>query len=151
MNITEFFDVELPTERDLRYSYGARTPTAQYINIHRRRDELDLRQICKDFINHVQINKNNNSFQQEMYDRVFNQKDKSLPKPTKEIEGRSINTIESFIDGIERNFENGTVNYTLKQWEHVIYIANTAVEYFNVMHPQYYGEPKLKFNPVRWK
>ena len=151
MSITDFFEVELPTERDLRYSYGARTATAQYINIHRRRDEMDLRQICKDFLSHVQINRDNNSFQRAMYERVFMHKDSNLPKPTKQIEGRNINTINSFIEGIERNFENGTVNYTVKQWEHVIEIANIAVEYFNVAHPNKYGEPLLKFNPVRWK
>lgn len=151
MSVLEFFDVELPTERDVRYSYGARTPTAQYINIHRRRDELDIRNICKDFLTHVQINRDNNSFQQSMYERVFDYKDKNLPKPTKEIEGRHINTIASFIEGIERNFEGDTRNYTTKQWEHVIDIANIAVEYFNVAHPNKYGEPLLKFKPVRWK
>jgi len=150
-DLTEFFEVELPTERELRYSYGAFTPTAQYINIHRRRDELDLREICKEFLNHVQINKDNNSFQRAMYERVFVYKDKSLPKPTKGIEGKTVNTINSFIDGIERNFANGTTNYTVKQWEHVIEIANIAVEYFNIEHPNKFGEPKLKFKPVRWK
>lgn len=151
IQVMEFFDVELPTERELRYSYGASTPTAQYINIHRRRDEMDLRETCKDFLNHVEIHRDNNDFQRAMYKRVFVQHDKNLPKPTKEIERKTINTIESFINGIERNFANGTTNYTVKQWEHVIDIANIAVEYFNVAHPSKYAEPLLKFKPVRWK
>lgn len=148
--INDFFDVELPTERDVRYSYGARTPSVQYINIHRRRDEIDIRTTCKEFLVHVQINRDNNQFQRNMYNRVFVEKDTSLPRPTKEIEHRDVNTIASFIDGIERNFEEGTRNYTTKQWEHVIEIANIAIEYFNVAHPNKNGEPRLKFKPVRW-
>jgi hypothetical protein len=149
--ITEFFNIAepapapvvAPTTHDIHYRLGVNTGTTQYINIRSRSDELHLRKMCKSFIEHVRMNKDNNHYQKELYREVVSMPNKNLPRPRKEIAGISVNTYASFIDGIEKNFESGTVNYTEKQWDHVIDIANIAVNYFNDVHPTYFNKTLL--------
>ncbi len=150
MNMAEFFEVEqvqLPTECVVEYYLGHSTPTTQYIKIKFRRDELLLREVCRAFIDHVRINKDNNADQSYIYNEVY-RKDNKLPKPDFKRTGLKYNTYASFINGIEDNFAENTRNYTLKQWPHVIDIANIAVEYFNNLHPKYFGKTLLPFRAV---
>lgn len=146
--MADFFEITEPqppepTEHIVKYSYGVNTGTTQYINIRSRSDELHIRKLCKSFIDHIRMNKDNNSYQQQLYKEVIQDPNKNLPSPRKDIEGISVNTYASFIDGIEKNFENGTINYTLKHWPHVIEIANIAINYFNDIHPTYFNKKLL--------
>ena len=152
MNMAEFFEVEqvtLPTERTIEYSLGHNTGTTQYITIKWRRDELLLREISRAFLDHARINKDNNADQRYIYDEVYNKPNKDLPKPDFKRTGIKYNTYASFVNGIEDNFADTTRHYTIKQWPHVIDIANIAVEYFNNVHPSYFGKPLLPFKAVR--
>jgi hypothetical protein len=139
--VNEFFDepiVEGPKTKTIVYRYGINTGTTQYVKISRS-DELFLREICKTFLEHVKINKDNNAIQKQLYSETFIQSQKDLPKPDFKRTGIKYNTYASFINGMEENFGDSTRNYTLKQWPHVIDIANIAVNYFNVIHPQFFG------------
>jgi hypothetical protein len=157
-DMTEFFDVieptpaaapvVTPTTHEIIYRLGVNTGTTQYINIRSRRDELHIRKLCKSFIEHVRMNKDNNHYQKQLYREVVSTPNTNLPRPRKDIAGISVNTYASFIDGIEKNFESGTVNYTEKQWDHVIDIANIAINYFNDVHPTYFNKTLLPIVPV---
>lgn len=140
--INDFFDVpvaEEPKTKTIVYRAGISTGTTQYVKISRG-DELFLREICKVFLEHVKINRENNAIQKQMYTETFIQSQPDLPKPDFKRTGIRHNTYASFINGMENNFNDNTRNYTLKQWPHVIDIANIAVNYFNVMHPQFFGK-----------
>ena len=156
--MTEFFDIvepapapmvlPTPTTHEIIYRLGVNTGTTQYINIRSRSDELHIRKLCKSFIEHVRMNKDNNHYQKQLYREVVSTPNTNLPRPRKDIAGISVNTYASFIDGIEKNFESGTVNYTEKQWDHVIDIANIAINYFNDVHPTYFNKTLLPIVPV---
>jgi hypothetical protein len=141
-NISEFFDEPVivePQTRTIIYRLGVNTGTTQYVKISRS-DELFLRELCKVFLEHIKINKDNNAVQKQMYMETFIQSQNDLPKPDFKRTGIRHNTYASFINGMEENFGDSTRNYTLKQWPHVIDIANIAVNYFNVIHPKFFGK-----------
>ena len=141
-NISEFFDEPVTVETKTRtviYRLGVNTGTTQYVKISRS-DELFLRELCKVFLEHIKINRDNNSIQKQMYTETFVQSQQDLPKPDFKRTGIRFNTYASFINGMEENFGDNTRNYTLKQWPHVIDIANIAVNYFNVMHPGFFAK-----------
>ena len=149
--MAEFFEIEQaqePTERVVEYYYGHSTRTTQYITIKWRRDELLIRELCRAFIDHVRINKDNNADQSYIYKEVY-EKDNNLPTPDFKRTGLKFNTYATFINGIEDNFAENTRHYSLKQWPHVIDIANIAVEYFNNIHPKYFGKKLLPFRAVK--
>lgn len=138
----EFFEidtVEEPQTKTIIFREGVNTGTTQYVRISRG-DELFLREICKVFLEHIKINKDNNDIQKQMYAETFVQSQKDLPKPDFKRTGIRHNTYASFINGMEDNFCDSTRNYTIKQWPHVIDIANIAVNYFNVIHPNFFGK-----------
>jgi hypothetical protein len=153
-DMTEFFEIDPellePDDRVIRYRLGKNTGTAQYVNIRSVGDEKYLREIYKMFLEHIRINRNNNADQINFYNQVYVAGDPALPKPDFRRTGLKANTWESFLNGLEDNFDAGTMHYTTKQWPHVIDCVNIAIGYFNNLHPHVLGKRHPQVRAECW-